>query len=338
MALKKCTGQVGRVLCLETPPSLREAYDVVCVPPGVRAEWGLFEPSGRCVPEAMTYNGVGRLHAETSALWLNGEVEATWVPDGFDYVYIGPIEANHSFFLRRSLARFWALPAIERRRLKLVYTTTNWDALQGALYFQGVCAALNLEPDNFWHVTEPMRFSRITVPAPSFEELSLIHTVHTDLMHMIGKRWIPHGADVAPGRVVYISKQHLPVGNVRVGNENDITNVLEEKGIGVIFPETLSFREKVEFWASNPTVIGFDNSFLNLSSLFPRRNIINIAHGNDMWANQILFDRANHNRSDYIFWEDGFEAMGAGDGFNMTLMVKNPTQLAHDLADFALSR
>ncbi|GBR45672.1 glycosyltransferase 61 family protein [Neokomagataea thailandica] len=338
MALKKCTGQVGRVLCVETSPSLREAYDALCVPPGVRAEWGLFEPSGRCVPEAMTYNGIGRLHAETSALWLDGAVEACVAPGGFDYVYIGPIEARHSFFYRRSLARFWALPAMERRRLRLVYTTTDWDALQSAPYFQGICAALNLEADNFFRVTEPVRFSRITVPAASFEELSLIHSVHTDMMHMIGKRWVPQGAEMAPGRVVYISKENLPSGNVRVGNERDITKVLRERGVGIIFPETLSFREQIEFWASNPVVVGFDNSFLNISSLFPQRNIINIAHGIDMWTTQMLFDSANHNKSDYIFWEEGFETVGAGGGFNMTLMVKNPEQLAHCIVDFALAR
>lgn len=338
MALKECTGRVGRILCLETLPSRRDAQDALFVPPGVQDEWGLFEPSGRCVPEAMTYSGAIRLHTPSSALSLTEDVAAPTCSADYDYIYIGPIEANHSFFHRRSLARFWALPTIERRRLRLVYSTSDLAALLASSYFRGVCEALNLGAENFLRVTSPRRFKKILVPAPSFEELSLIHTVHTDLMHSIGRRWAPHGGMSQPGRVVYLSKEKLSQGNVRVGNEAEITEILERKGVGIVFPELLSYRERVELWASNPIFVGFNNSFMYVNAFFPKRNIINISYGQTMWSNQCLFDEANKNRADYLFSEDGFETTGAGNGFNMTLMARNPRQLAEDIAAFAFSR
>ncbi|WP_170211073.1 glycosyltransferase 61 family protein [Neokomagataea tanensis] len=269
---------------------------------------------------------------------MSAEVEAPVCSADFEYLYIGPIEANHSYFFKRSLARFWAVPLIERRRLRLVFSTTDYEALQRSVYFRGVCDALNLGEENFLRVSAPLRFKRILVPAPSFEELSLIHRVHVDLMQMIGRRWMARDNVSQPGRAIYLSKEKLPSGNVRIGNESEITDILSGKGVGIIYPETLSFRERVEFWASNPLVVGFNTSFMFYSAMFPERNILKISYGDDMWTNQCLIDQANNNVSDYLCPENGCEARGAGDGFNMNFIVKDPRAVAESLLDAIASR
>lgn len=342
MALRDCTGQIGRVLCIETPPSQRAVQDALFVPLGVGPQWGLFEPSGRSVPEAVTYHGVhneaGHFHAPDCALWLNTPLDGPTLSDEFDYFYIGPIEGNHSFFYTRSLARFWALPSFSRHRLRLVYSTSDRDALFRAPYFPAICKAFELAPSNFLRVDSPVRFSRITVPAPSFEELSLIHKVHVDLLHTLGNRLVPSGVTPLPGRVVYVSKEHLPTGNVRVGNEAVLTQALQARGIGIVFPEKMSLREQMELWAANPLVVGFDTSFLYTSAFFPRRRIVTLAHEEQIWTNQCLFDKANGNEAYYLYDDEGLEPIGPGGGFNMTFQIKDPQRLANEIADFTLAR
>ena len=68
MALTRCSRCFGRSRLIQTPPSLRLAQDVVFVPVIGGGPGGLFEPSGRAVPESFEYAGVPKFHTAQSTV------------------------------------------------------------------------------------------------------------------------------------------------------------------------------------------------------------------------------------------------------------------------------
>lgn len=337
VALKDCTSFVGRALVIPTLPSVRDARDVVFIPPGNGPHWGLFEPSGRTVPEAIPYAGtLGALHHPQSSLNCPELPECREQDPSFDYVYIGDIGQHYGHFLIGALARLWAIPAFSRRRLRVVCSSrSSLDQLMELDYFRTLVAALGLSAENFLQCGVATRFSRIQVAACPFEELSLVHGVFAEMMNGIGRQISIRHDRALPRRLVYMSKERLPSGNVTVDNEAEITAILRRHGIDIVFPEMLPLEEQIRLWASDPIVMGFSGSAMHTSVFFPRRTMLIIAHGPDMWVNQVLIDRANHNQSRYLYDEAGCEPIGPGRGFNMNVRIRDPAAFATSLLNIA---
>ena len=98
-----------------------------------------------------------------------------------------------------------------------------------------------------------------------------------------------------------MSRERLRGGNVTADNAAEITTILHRNAVEIVFPEELPFENQVGLWASDPIVMGFPGSAMHtsvfFSVFFPGRTMLVIAHGRDMWVNQVLIDRANNNRS-----------------------------------------
>ncbi|MBS1063740.1 glycosyltransferase family 61 protein [Gluconobacter wancherniae] len=340
MGLKECTGFVGRRLLINDLPSRRMARNAIFIPPANGPYWGLFEPSGRSVAEAMIFagNGSGKLHNPLGSTDCPELPSCPTLSDDYDYIYMGHIDPHYGHFLVGAVGRLWALPAYERDRLRIVFSChLSVQELMARDYFRVIMTALGLTEKNFLQISTPVRFRRIDVASIPFEELSLVHTIYADLMHAIGRQIIPEGGQPLPARAIYMSKERLRNGNVRVDNESAFTAALRERGVGIVYPEEMGFRDQIKLWASNPTVIGFSGASLHTSIFFPERRVITLAHGPDIWANQCLIDMANNNDAQYLYDANGLEHIGAGNGFNMNYRIRNPEQLASELAEYALS-
>gem|GEM_PF-2619599 len=337
MPLKDCTGFVGRRLLIQDLPNEREARNAVFIPPGNGPEWGLFAPSGRSVPEAMVYTGAGGLHTPLCSRTTQTLPECPVASDAFDYVFVGNLDPSYAYFLAKSFSRLWSLPAYRRSGLRVVFSSSHSIAqLMQQDYFRLIVTALGLSEQNFLQVVAPLRFPRIRVAAAAFEELSLIHTVFADLAHHVGRQVLPEGAQVQPGRVLFFSQETLKQGNVRVENEAVLTAALRERGVGIIHPHQMTFRDQLKLWASNPLVIAYNDACLHTSIFFPQRRVITLAHGSDMWVNHCLVDMANGNDARYLHDTAGLEPVGAGHGFHMNYRIPDPEGLASELVEFAL--
>lgn len=338
MPLKDCTGFVGRKLLIQDLPNQREVRNAVFIPPGSGPEWGLFDPSGRTVPEAMIYTGAGGLHTPLCARATQLIPECPVVSEAFDYVFAGNLDKSScGHFLINSFSRFWSLPPYRRTGLRVAFSSRHSIAeLMQEDYFRDIVTALGLAEQNFLRVLAPVRFPRITVASAAFEELSLVHSVFADLTHHLGRQLLPEGAQVQPGRVLFFSQEALKTGNVRVENEAALTAILRERGIGIIHPHQMTFREQLKLWASNPLVMAYNDSCLHMSAFFPQRRVITLAHGPDMWVNQCLIDMVNSNDARYLYDSVGLERRGAGHGFHMNYRIPDPERLAAELVEFAL--
>lgn len=337
MSLKDCTGFVGRRLLIEDLPAHRDARNVVFIPPGYGSEWGLFEPSGRSVSEAMAYTGAGGLHTPLCAPSISSLPDCPSASNDYDYVFMGHLDLSSPYFLISSFSRLWNLPPYRRTRLRVAFSSAqNIARLMQRDDFRAVMKALGLTEQNFLQVLAPIRFPRISVAAQAFEELSLVHSVFADLAHHVGRQILPEGEQFQPGRVLFFSQEALEQGNVRVENEADLMAALRVKGIGIVHPSRMTFREQLKLWASNPLAIAYNGHCLHTSIFFPHRRVITLAHGPDMWVNQCLVDMANGNDARYLYDTAGLEPVGPGNGFHMNYRIPDPVRLAAELAEFAI--
>ena len=344
MTLVRCTQFFGRRCLIRTPPGLRLADDVVFVPFIDGRLGGLFEPSGRAVPESITYIGIPRLHTPQTTTSMEELPVARTAGGGEHHYFIGDINAHYGHFLVGAFARLWALPAAVRRDCRLVFSSVvPVDGLMRLDFFREMLAALGLCEDNLLRVSEPTRFDRITVPGSAFEELSLVHQDFARLMNRVGQ------AIAAPTKVtrplVYLSKEKLERGIVRISNEDALTASLRSLGVEVVFPEQLSFRAQVALWAETAVMMGFSGSAMHTSGFLPSRTMMILAHGSEMWVNQVLIDQANRNVVSYLYADGGLVLRGrrdivnastdtlnaTTDNFNATYEIRDPAGLAADM-------
>ena len=202
-------------------------------------------------------------------------------------------------------------------------------------FFRTLTSALGLLDENFLHCAGPVGFDRIQVATCPFEELSLVHHVFADMMNAIGRQVSIRHDRAMPRRMIYLSKERLPGGNVTVDNEAEVTTILRRNGVDIVFPETLPLEEQIGLWASDPIMMGFSGSALHTSVFFPQRTTLIVSHGPDMWVNQVLIDRANRNQARYLYDEAGCEPIGPGRGFHMNFRIRDPAGFAASLLDIA---
>ena len=337
MTLKDCPEFVGRRLVIPTLPNVREARDVVFIPPGLGPQWGLFEPSGRAVAEAVPYTGAGgSLHHPQCSLACDDLLGAVPMSEHYDYVFIGNVEPHYGHFLIGPFARLWALGRCNKERVRIVFSCSmKMQELLDKDFFREMMGLLGLDEDNLLRVDTKVRMSRMLVAACPFEELSLVHKVFADMMNGLG-RCVPRaGHGPRTRRKIYMSKERLAAGNVRVDNEAELTSILRTAGMDILFPEELGLRDQIDLWADDPVVLGFSGSALHTSVFHPKRTIITLAHGPQMWANQVLIDLANGNKARYLYDETGLLPVGPGNGFHMNFRIRDPARFADSLISVA---
>ena len=337
MTLKNCSEFVGRRLMIQSLPSVRKARDVVFIPPGVGAHWGLFEPSGRAVAESVPYSGAGgSLHNAQCSLACDDLAEAIPLSDSYDYIFIGNIDPHYGHFLIGPFARLWAMSACDRESLRVVFSCRmKTEELLDKDFFRQMMELAGLDAENLMRVDTKVRLRRVLVPASPFEELSLVHKVFAEMMNGLGRR--VSGIAKAGGRRrrIYMSKERLASGNVRVDNESELTEILRKSDVDIVFPEELELASQIDLWAEDPIVMGFSGSALHTSVFHPRRTVITLAHGAQMWVNQCLIDLANKNHALYLYDESGLLQVGPGSGFHMNFRIKDTRRFAESLLNLS---
>ena len=332
MALKRCSLFVGRRRVIQTPPSSRLARDVVFVPLVGSKLGGLFEPSGRAVPESIQYAGVPHLHTTQSTVSIEDIPSAHPIRGGEHHHFIGELHPHYGHFLVGAFARLWALPQEMRQECYLVFSSTiTVDELLRLEFIREILTALGLSAANLLRITEPTRFDQITVPASTFEELSLIHQDFIGLMNQVGRAMAGRAAAAPRRRLVYLSKERLDRGVVQVSNEAALTASLRDLGVDIVFPEQLPLRTQIALWAEDPVMMGFSGSAFHTSGFLPARTLIVLAHGEEMWCNQVLIDMANRNNSHYLHEDTGLIRHGATATFHAVFEIRDPVALAADL-------
>ncbi|QCE34243.1 glycosyltransferase family 61 protein [Acetobacteraceae bacterium] len=327
----------GTKVLKENPPCL-VAENVTFLPSvfaGTGAE--LFYPSGRVVAESLSYRGIPSPHLPLGATYTEADLtQFPRAPEEYHYVYLGDVNQHYGHFLIGALSRLWRFPALEREKLRLVFTgQPSVEALFEKEYMRQIWQALELKPENFAFFPKGARFKEIEVSGASFEENSHVHQIYSEMMVALGAKIYPEEIQEKPNRIVYFTKEFLPNGIWRLQNEAVLSEGLRSLGIEIVAPERLSLQAQIKLWKEGGVFIATSSSALHSSAFVANRKIIVLNNVSEMWSNQVLVDRVSHNDSLYLYDFENFDyKAGFVEGFHAQLEIKNQERFVSELLSF----
>ncbi len=220
------------------------------------------------------------------------------------HIYVGPLIFHHGHFLLTSLARLWPLLKVSDRNVRLIY---HGDHDIQTIYQQipianAAIKAFDLTPEHFVRPVVPTIFERLFVPAPSFEETNSAHQIHSDVGTLIGRFLKKDQILPVFPRPVMFSKEKLVSGVGRISNEDEITDRLSQRGVEVLYPETMTLTEQLCVFETAPAVVSYAGSALHTSLLAETpATIIGLNLSSVMGSSQILIDALKKNDATYLY-------------------------------------
>ena len=251
------------------------------------------------------------------------------------HVYFGPLIPHYGHFIVSSLARSWFCSSDESHGINLLYHSDHPIEEHMKNSFMGsFITALGLEPCRFVRPSKLTRFSNLTIPSAAFIEEKMAHEAFLAPMHNIGDRLLKNVEVNRSGRPVYLSKSCMGSGSVtHIKNELEIEAALEDYGLDIVHPQSLSIHDQIRLFSSRSKVLGFVGSAFH-NHIFVREPPQIIAITLDDWVNSnlILLDRLNGAESSYLFPKGCIDKMDIP-GFQQSRKIIDVRSFVHDLLD-----
>ena len=299
----------------------------------------IYDADARLIPDSAFMRGVPKLH-------LLGAVEKLdMVPRRVSerlpparYFWIGVFHAHFGHFLVSTLSRFWALGE-DVVTWTFLYVGPSPEDLWKLDHVRTSLTALGIAVGQLRQVSGPLLIPFVTIAQPSFVENFGASPAFVDTLGRIRKYILP---SVDPGggsrTPIYVTKERVQAGVRGIANEADVTAMLTSKGVSVVSPETMSFRDQVAFWCGHRYVTGFASSAFHLAAFATDRRLVTISHEWLASANQALLDRVAGNRHRYVHAGPGVKSQGQSHSFTDLVHIVDPERftravLAH-MQDF----
>lgn len=332
MELAKCPRLYGEVNVVPSLPPAQTYREVVL------DEWALYDVSRHLIPASAFYRGVPT-YAILGGAPITNYVAARLrnrLPPG-DYFWLGPFHLHFGHFLISTLARAWAFRDQVRADTRIVYVGGGAPNELFEIGFIRDCfTALGIRAEQMLQVAGPACFPQITVPAMSFIENHSISHSHIAMLREVAKSEAQTQFDVSE-TPVYVSKQNVSSGVRSILNEDELTSCLRQLGFEVASPETLPFRRQLAFWRQHRNVVGFASSAFHVSALFQNKQLCTISHDAYASTNQMLLDAASGNQNIHLCVVGGLVSRGPNQYFSDTVEIRDPAELAFNIAEIARS-
>jgi hypothetical protein len=332
MIFAKCPRLYGEANVLKGALAVETYRDVIL------DQWALYDRSRRIIDDSGYFRGVPHYSSILGNPVTNYDPlrVSDCMPDQ-DFFWLGPFHLHFGHFLVCTLARAWAIAVHAQPGTPIVYVGGVSPKRLFAIEFIRECMeSFGITENRLIHASGPVRFPRITVAAPAFTENHSVHPVYFKTLRLIADRL---GVSSTTGSErdlpVYISKEKVSSGVRTIVNESDMTRILQDHGIEVAFPETLSFRDQLRFWAHQRIMFGFASSAFHMSAFFGNRRLCTISQDASVGSNQVLLDLIARNESLYLYPPDGFKRLGKTEHFGDSIAIKDPARMAKDIVRVA---
>lgn len=300
--------------------------------------WGVYDKEGERIDAATLYVRPGKnLNGQSARIPVDVS-DAPYAPADA-YFYVGHILGHYGHFLCSSMTRLWALPQFAG--LPLVAhgagNPEHWFTHPSLQFIRTLFGGAGIVSSDFGDFQKPVRFRRLIVARPSFEEEHFVHSVYGTAARAWGDRLVKAQDLSAEREIIYLSKtRHYKSHPQGIGNESDLIAHLEWLGVPIIYPEELTIPEQVALFRSTKRILGQSGSAFHTSILAPRKDqvLVQIVPRTVVSANHALMDMVNCNRSIYVLPEvECVERPGDLDLY----MLTDPKTTASHLVDFAMS-
>lgn len=281
-------------------PSLTTYENAVYVPASraPREALGcLYDAAGTRIEDSITRRG--RVDKELSTDPPQLTIDAGSLPlHDRPVLYLGLLRPHFGHYLMESLSYWWALaqehPDVDRYLVHVI----NPQHLEKHVV-KATLDAMGIPRDRLLYFDEPVRLSKVIVPASSFQAKSHIYTRYSETMRKLA---VGLGAESArpTDQPLYLSRTQETGGVRRYDGEEQIESYLIERGVRVIHPAQLPLSEQVRAVNEHKVLIGFQGSQMmnSMFSLQPR-TVIHFTD-DDVWPNTVLIDRCFDNQATYV--------------------------------------
>jgi hypothetical protein len=191
---------------------------------------------------------------------LEAGVAASHVRDSDEeVVYLGWRVNHYGHFLMQSLARVWALPAVDPS-VRVVFHQPAIAGWQPAGWAVRMLEAFGVPRDRVLVPEEPTRFRRVLVPEPLFEPRSVaedrtvrVHEAMAQPYRAVAARIV--GAARPSPQPVYLSRRQLPSSQRLLVGEDGLEGVLRRNGFRIAHPQTMTFEEQVRLVNAHADIV-----------------------------------------------------------------------------------
>ena len=296
-------------------------------------QWGLFDAADASIEAAVDrFLPDSQLMGQDPTSYLRGAEITETLPEG-DYLYGGRFNAHFGHYLVESISRLWPLAQGRAPGQKIImHGDVNPQWWFAHPWVSDVFGGLGLSQDDFVHLDRPFRIPRVTIPHTSFHQQKYASQAYRSLCQVIGRRLLGDAPLVKNDQPVWLSKSRLQNGVRRVSNETEIEAELRANGVEVIYPEELSFTEKIRMFGTR-TVCGSIMSAMHVTIFSP-------VAGRQIWlhpyysinTNFILVDKLHDNDVVYLH-PAGSHEFTKGDRFMIMAEIAEPRRVAAELLE-----
>lgn len=302
--------------------------------------WGVFDRSDQPLMASIDLAGEeNRTIAQPLNSYMRYREMGGKAPDN-RYIYGGRLTNHYGHFLIESLARYWHVGEVSLRarsrwstsaRPKILvhgYETETFG--EKNTYAGEIFSALGLQQDDFVSFSRPLKVRELLIPRTSFHQQYGASKAYYRMCQRIGARLLD-GVEVRTNdRPAWLSKARLETGVRRFKDELLVEEELAKHGVEIVYPETLTIKDKVALFASRTTLMGTVGSAFHGSIFAPklgRRILLN--GGPTLNSNFALFDKLTGSRAEYVYSPSSTEAPSPQ--FNVEVSLADPINVARDL-------
>ena len=334
MTLQSCRiNEPSYKIIIDGKPPTDIVNDVLYVPEGydgrASGNWGVFGRDRRLIPATAYFRGPGpHLPFQTAFTEVDFDAVTKSAPD-MTYIYGGRVVTHYGHFLLGCLPRFWRQSEFSERNVKiLIHSPHALAALFAENHIATIFDALGLSIRDFALFTEPTRIPELIAPWPSFEEGHLAYSEFAHLCHGIGAKLLGERVSATNERPVYFSKEKMSSGISRLSNEADLTKVLQQNDVEIVYPETMNLRSQIRLFAERQMLTGSFGSVFHTSIFVPSRRMLMLNWGDTVYRNFSLIDEINGNNTHYMFPNHEIEVCGTLGGFGANWRLLDPAGAA----------
>jgi len=169
-------------------------------------------------------------------------------------LYLGFLHPAYGHFLLEVMSYWWALAERAGEFDRFLVLLHDPKVLDKA-HIKACLAALGIDREQIVYFDKPTRLRSVTVPSPSIQ---LNSHIHTSYRAFVGKLATALGAaDARPtDQPLYVSRSGLAFGKDKYRGEEQIEAFLQQKGVRVIHPQKIPFVEQVGIFNAHRRVLG----------------------------------------------------------------------------------
>lgn len=331
--LRPCTEMWGAYEMRAADPKVSQLSGAVYLPQLRDKSWGIYDRDGRIFAPAVDLHGPGgETHNQCDTVTLPAHDDIKLAPEKY-YIYGGELNPHFGHFIVNTLPRLWQSARMLDRSAKILFhgvgQPCNW---LDRPFIRDIFNALSIGPENMRIFSAPTLLPDVVIPHASLQEQHFAHRILGSLGAKIGSALLGAEPVLANTRPVYLSKTALPAGVGRVTNEGVVEDILRQRGIDVVHPETLTMREQVRLFAERTCILGIVGSAFH-TGLFhpPQGRVICISPTPGPNSNFYLLDGAAGYQVEYYFAPGSRIAGRDVGGFLTSMEFAQPDMIANDL-------